>query len=56
MSAENVQVLRNGYDAFARQDVAGAHAHLWRMSGGKAVSFTEFGDTARTLAALGRAG
>ena len=27
--------------------------HLWRMRDGKAVSFTEFGDTAQTLAALG---
>jgi uncharacterized protein len=128
VSAENMQVLRSAYDAFARQDVptvmaafdegiewrvpeslpfggtyrghdgvgeffgtlpgyfsdltvapqefvdggdtivvlvrvAGAGAagpidqtpvHLWRMRGGMAVSFTEFGDTARTLAALGQ--
>jgi ketosteroid isomerase-like protein len=27
--------------------------HLWRMRDGKAVSFTEFQDTARTLQALG---
>jgi uncharacterized protein len=128
VSAENVQVLRNAYDAFARQDVAAVmaafdegiewqvpeslpfggtyrgrdgvgeffgslpghfsdlsvepqefidggdtivvlvrvagagaagpldqtHVHLWRMRGGKATTFTEFGDTARTLAALGQ--
>ncbi len=127
MSAENVQVLRSAYDAFARQDVAAVmaafdqgiewrvpeslpfggiyrghdgvggffgtlpghfsdlsvepqefidggdtivvlvrvagagaagpldqtHVHLWRMRDGKAVSFTEFGDTARALGALG---
>jgi uncharacterized protein len=28
-------------------------AHVWRMRDGKAVSFTEFGDTARMLGALG---
>jgi ketosteroid isomerase-like protein len=28
-------------------------AHLWRMREGKAVSFTEFGDTARMLGVLG---
>jgi hypothetical protein len=128
VSAENVQVLRNGYEAFARQDVAavmaafdesiewntpdslpsgGTHrghagvgaffgelenqwqelsvepiefidggdtivvlvrdrgtgaggsfdttvVHLWRMRDGKAVSFTEFMDTARVLQALGQ--
>jgi ketosteroid isomerase-like protein len=127
VSAENVQVLRDGYAAFARQDVpavmaafdeniewntpdslpfggtrrghAGVGAffeelanrwqelsvepeefidggdtivvlvrdratgpsgsvddtvvHLWRMRGGKAVSFTEFADTANALRALG---
>jgi ketosteroid isomerase-like protein len=129
MSAQNVQVLRDGYAAFARQDVAavlaafdesiewhtpdslpfgGTHrghegvgaffgalaehwqelsvepeefidggdtivvlarnratgaggsvdatvVHVWRMRDGKAVSFTEFMDTARTLRALGQA-
>ena len=128
MSGENVPVLRDAYDAFARQDVAAVmaafdegiewrvpeslpfggtyrghggvgeffgtlpshlsdlsvepkefidggdtivvlvrvagtgaagpldqtHVHLWRMRGGKAASFTEFGDTARTLAVLGQ--
>jgi uncharacterized protein len=127
MSAENVQVLRDGYAAFARQDVPAVLAafdegiqwnvpgslpfggtfhghegvmrffgklaeswqdlsvepeefidagdtvvvvardrgtgvggaletqtvHLWRMRDGKAVSFTEFTDTAKTLHALG---
>jgi hypothetical protein len=129
MSAENVQVIRDGYAAFARQDVpavmaafdeniewntpeslpfGGTHRghdgvgaffaqlaehwqelsveplefidgggdtivvlvasratgsggrldmdiiHLWRMRDGKAVSFTEFMDTARALGALGQ--
>jgi ketosteroid isomerase-like protein len=128
ISAENVQILRDGYAAFARQDVpavmaafdeniewntpdslpfGGTHrghegvgeffghlgehwegltvepqefidggdtivvlartagtgaggsldgdvVHLWRMRDGKAVSFTEFTDTARTLEALGQ--
>jgi ketosteroid isomerase-like protein len=128
VSAENVQVLRNAYDAFARQDLPSVMAafdediewttpdsvpfggvchghdgvagffgqladqwqdlsvepeefidggdtivvivhdratgaggsmdtqtvHLWRMRDGKAVSFTEFSDTARALQALGQ--
>ena len=53
-AGDTVVVLVRELATGAGGTVDGKAVHLWRMSKGKARSFTEFMDTARTLQALGQ--
>jgi ketosteroid isomerase-like protein len=55
--SENVDTIRGGYEAFARQDIADVievpFAHVWTMRDGKAVRFREYADSNLVAQAIG---